>query len=388
MYSSRMRLAGSLLLFFFIVTYSAGEPSNRFTQIAKQADAARAADQLADAERLYREALRVQPAWKEGWWSLGSLLYDEDRFPEAETAFKRVAAGAGKPGPAYAFLGLCEYETRNYDLALKHFREWASGGWAGTPQLIDVGVFHFALLLTRDGKFVEALYMLSTEAAKLGDTPAISEAMGLASLGIPKLPEEYSPVEREPVWLSGKAAAYAAQSPPDFAQADEYASHLLARYGDRPNVHYFAGTLFTFENKNTDAEREFREELRISPKQVAAMLGLVNLDLDKSQLQEAKSLASTAVAIEPGSAEAHHALGRVFLAAGQLQESVRELETAKKLAPNSAPVRSHLAMAYGRLGRMQEANEEANAFQSLSRAESVLAPPNMKADGGTHGRPR
>jgi tetratricopeptide (TPR) repeat protein len=374
-----MRLVGSLLLFLLAGAYSAAESSNRFDQIAKQADAARAADQLGDAERLYREALRVRPAWNEGWWSLGSVLYDQDRFSEAESAFQRVATSSHKPGPASALLGLCEYEMRNYDLALKHFRQWASGGWAGTPQLIDVGVFHFALLLTREGKFVEALYMLSTEAAKLGSTPALSEAMGLASLRIPKLPEEYSPEERESVWLTGAAATYAAQSPPDFAQADDYAHRLLAKHYDQPNVHYFIATLLTFENKNTDAEREFRDELRISPKHVPAMLSLVNLDLDKDQLQEASALVARAIELEPTNAEAHHALGRVLLAKDEIEQSIRELETAKKLAPNSATIRSHLAIAYGRAGRTQEAKAEANAFKLLEKTENVLVPPNARS---------
>jgi tetratricopeptide (TPR) repeat protein len=370
-----MRLVFALLLSVLALsTFSSCSPT-AFDQTRREADQARAADRLSDAERLYREGVRLQPSWKEGWWSLGSLLYDEDRFPEAEIAFKRVIALTPKAGPAYAFAALCEYESGEYDRALQHFRTWARSGWGGTPQLVDVGVFHFALLLTREGKFVEALYMLSTEAAKLGSTPALTEAMGLASLRIAKLPGEYPPPQREMVWLAGEAATHAAQSPPDFAQADEYAKRLLVHHAGQPNVHYFLGTLFTFDNKRSDAAREFREELRVSPQHVPAMLALVAIDLDNNQLPEAESFAERATALEPANAEAHHALGRVLLASGKLDESIHELETAKTLAPHSPPIRSHLAIAYGRTGRTREAQAEANAFSSLTKTEGVLVPP-------------
>jgi tetratricopeptide (TPR) repeat protein len=220
--------------------------------------------------------------------------------------------------------------------------------------------------------------MLSTEAAKLGSTPALTEAMGLASLRIAKLPEEYPPPQREMVWLTGEAAAHAALSPPDFAQADEYAKRLLVHHADQPNVHYFVGTLFTFENKSEEAARDFREELRVSPQHIPAMLALVAIDLDNNRLPEAESFAEQTTALEPANAEAHHALGRVLLASGKLDQSIHELETAKTLAPHSAPIRSHLAIAYGRTGRTREAQAEASAFSSLSKTEGVLVPPGIK----------
>ena len=133
-----------------------------FEQISMQAEEAQKTDHLIEAIRLYQQGLHLKPAWSHGWWSLGSILYDLDRFPEAQRAFQHFVALSLKPGPGYAFLALCEYETRDYDHALQHFRMWGSKGWTGTSQLIDVGVFHFALLLTREGRFLPALYLLRT----------------------------------------------------------------------------------------------------------------------------------------------------------------------------------------------------------------------------------
>jgi tetratricopeptide (TPR) repeat protein len=376
MYIFSMPLGIFLLLFVFVTIPS--RASSSFEQIAKQADAARSTEHLNDAIHLYREALRLRPSWADGWWSLGSVLYDQDRFPEAEYAFRHLIASTPKRGPADAFLGLCEYETREYDRALAHFRAWATAGWSGTPQLIDVAVFHFALLLTRDGKFVQALYLLAMEASKLGENPFLAEGMGLASLRMRNLPEDYAPEKREMVWLAGEAAVHAAQSGDELVRADEFAAILESRYPQQPEVHYFRGTLFTFESKTSEAEHEYRAELQVSPQHVPAMTALAGIDLDNSNLSEATSLATQAAALGPEDPEAHHVLGRALMASGQLPESARELEIAKKLAPDTALVRSHLAMVYSRMGRTQAAKTEATAFLALKKKEGVLAPPQEK----------
>jgi len=353
-------------------------PQARFEEIASQADIARAQNRLPDAIRLYREGTHLRPSWTDGWWYLGSLLYDQDRFSEASIAFERLIASTVRRGPAHAFLGLCEYETGKYDDALAQFRAWAEAGWQGTTQLRDVAVFHFAALLTRAGKFVESLYLMATLAPRLGDNPELSEGMGLASLRMRNLPENYSPDRRERVWLAGKAALYAAQSPAQFDRADEFAARLESRYPAQQEVHFFRATLYGFEGKKTEAEREYREELRISPSHVPALVALAAIDLEKADVAEAGNLARQATGADPKSAEAHHLLGRVLMASGDLRASAGELEKAKQLAPDSPGVRSHLAMVYTRLGRTQEAKAESAAFLKLKNNEEVMASPREK----------
>ena len=270
-----------------------------FETIANQADAARSRNRVLDAIRLYREGTHLRPAWTDGWWYLGSLLYDQDRFPEASTAFQRLLATTAHRGPAHAFLGLCNYETGKYDDALAQFRAWGDAGWPGTPQLRDVAVFHFALLLARDGKFVESLYLMAPLAARLGDNPELAEAMGLASLRMRDLPANYPPDRRERIWLAGKAALFAAQSPADFERADEFAARLESRYPAQPEVHFFRAALYGFEGKKEEAEREYRQELRISPNHVPSLVALAAIDLEKAEVAEAGNLARQAAGADP-----------------------------------------------------------------------------------------
>src|SRR5256885_5280186 len=165
----------SAVLFFFLTLLGtnspqppAGDTNSTFEQTAKQAETARTSNRLNDAIPFYSQGVRMRPSWSEGWWWLGSLLYDQDRFAEASTAFQRFIAIAPKPAPGYAFLALSEYETHKYDAALRHFEDWKRRGSPGTDELLDVGGFHWALLLTQRGQFTEALYLLAAKARKRG----------------------------------------------------------------------------------------------------------------------------------------------------------------------------------------------------------------------------
>ena len=376
----------SLLISLSLTAPAAATPS-RFDVVAQQAEAARTQDRVPDAIRLYREGTHLRPAWADGWWYLGSLLYDQDRFSEASIAFQHLLSSPSRSATAHAFLGLCEYETGHYDDALSQFRAWAGAGWVGTRELRDVGYYHFAVLLTRDGEFLESLALITWMAPRLGDNPEIAEAMGLASLHLRYLPENYRPELRERIWLAGKAALCAQQKPEQYERADEFAARLEARYPDQPEVHAFRAMLYGFEKKPADAEREYRAELKNSPSHLPSLIALVGFDLSRGDTAEADVLARQAVVADPNNAEAHHFLGRVFLAKEDLTAAAMELETAKQLAPTNPGVRSHLAIVYGKLGRSQEAKAESAAYLTLehnAEAMSLAKMPPTETQEKTH----
>jgi len=356
------------LLISVSLAVSAAEPS-RFDLIAHQAEAARSENRAPDAIRLYREATRLRPSWADGWWYLGSLFYDQDRFPEATVAFRHLLTNPHYGGSAHAFVGLCDYETGQYDNALAQFRAWAAAGWPGTQQLRDVGRYHFALLLTRNGQFIESLALITWMVARVGDDPAIAEAMGLASLRLRYLPENYPAELRERVWLAGKATLFAQQNPAQFARADEFAARLEMRYPDQPEVHAFRATLYGFEKKPAEAEREYREELKISPNHVPALVALAGIDLQRGDNADGIVFARKATSIESGNVGAHHLLGRILFANGDLARAARELEIAKRFAPNNPSVRFHLAMVYSKMGRTLQARAESDAYRALRRKQ-------------------
>ncbi len=331
-------------LLSFAVSASALPPQKSFDEIVKQADSARIADRMTEAIGLYREGVSLRPSWTEGWLWLGNLLYDEDRFPEAQASFTRFLTLAPKPGPALALRGLCEFENRDFDRAGQDLQTWAHGDFHGSTDLTEVAAFHWALLLTRQHRFDEALYVLADRAQRGGESPVLVEAMGLASLRIPNLPEDYSPELREPVWLAGKAAFYVSLH--DFARGQEYSHRLLAAYGQQPNVHYLQGTLLKFQLEPAEAAKEFRKELDISPQHVPAMLELAQFDIDNSNLTEALSLARHAAEIEPTNPD------RIIFSAARCLRPDRRKKARRNWSRRSisrresSAIHSHLAAAY------------------------------------------
>jgi len=361
-----------LLSLSFANSAVADAPAGTFETIAHAADQAREADRLSDAIDLYSKAVRLRPGWADGWWWLGSIFYEQDRFSEAAGPFRRYVALSPKPAPAYAFLALCEYELQDYPAARHHFEIWSKAGSPGNDALLDVAAFHWALLLTRSGRFNEALVLLAAKVRKLGASPVLIEAMGLASLRMAFLPENYPPEHREEVWLAGMAAFYCLKG--NFLRSDDTAERLLQHYGKEPDVHYFRGTLLRFQARLEAAAEEFQKELEISPRHAPALTELAICRLDAAQSAGALDPARRASELDPQSARARYALGRALLETGSYPESAHELEIAERLAPQSARIRFALSNAYKRLGRQQDCNRELAAFVALKDKENVLAP--------------
>ena len=64
------------------------------------------------------------------------------------------------------------------------------------------------------------------------------------------------------------------------------------------------------------------------------------------QYQKALAPLSTALVRDPGSASAHHMLGKTYFMLGEFEKSTSELETALRLAPKDYDVAYTLGLAY------------------------------------------
>ena len=78
-------------------------------------------------------------------------------------------------------------------------------GIGADQKISDVVHYHFALLLTRNGEFEEAMKTLGMFAQRNSSQPDYVEAMGIAALRKPLLPNELPPSEREMVMDVGRA---------------------------------------------------------------------------------------------------------------------------------------------------------------------------------------
>jgi tetratricopeptide (TPR) repeat protein len=338
--------------------------SGRFAQVSKQAETARVEQRWDDAERLYREGVRLRPQWKEGWWYLGTMFYDQDRYEEARAVLRRFTVLDAKVAAAWAFLGLCEFETRKYEEALAHLEQAVTLGLDEPSQLGIVTRYHMALLRTREGKFEAAVEILMRFAQQGQDKPEFVEAAGLAALRKPLLPTELPPPERELVLQVGRAVIDTGARRP--AEAQKEFENLLASHPQMPNIHYLFGSFLLTSDPDAGLV-ELKKELEISPGHLPALAQIAFEYLRRGDPAAALPYARKAVDADPQSFIAHNALGRVMVESGDLENGIKELELSKQQAPGSPQTRIALASAYAKAGRSADAARERAEFLKLKQ---------------------
>jgi tetratricopeptide (TPR) repeat protein len=333
-----------------------------FDRIVKLADEARSAGRLDEAVELYTKALRIRPKWPEGWWYLGAIFYEKDLYAQARDAFSNLVALDPKRGPAWGMLGLCRFQTHEYEQAVIALQRGRTLDLAGNQELESVVRYHTALLYIRFEQF-EVAYEILGEFLRVGnDSPKVVEAFGLTMLRMPFLPNEIPPDKREQVLLAGQGGLNMAARRLD--EARRAFDALLARYPNAPNVHYAVGVFLM--NQDADAAlKEFRRELEISPSHQPAMVQVAFEYLKRGDYDEALPLAEKSVELAPKMYPARNVLGRVLLQVGQVDRAVKELEEGVRLAPTSPEMHFALSRAYARAGRQAEAKREQDTFKQL-----------------------
>ena len=333
-----------------------------FDNAAKLAEEARTAGRLDEAIASYTEALRVRPKWPDGWWYLGAIFYEKDQYSQARDAFKNLVALEPKRGPAWGMLGLCLFQTREYEPAVISLQRGRSLGFDGNQELESVVRYHAALLYIRFAQF-EIGYEILREFLRVSNFgPKIAEAFGLVLLRMPYLPNEAPADKREEILLAGQAGISMAARRLD--QARTAFDSLLERYPNDPNVHYSYG-VFQLAQDADIALKEFQRVLELDPQHQPAMVQMAFEYLKRDQYNDALPLAERAVQLEPKMYPARNVLGRVLLELGQVDRAVKELEEGVRLAPSSPEMHFALARAYARAGRKQDADRERQIFRTL-----------------------
>ncbi len=335
-----------------------------FDELARKADAARDRDRIEAAAELYQRALRIKPAWADGWWSLGTIFYDSDRHAECVTAFTRFVALKPDVGPAHALLGLCEFGRANYDDALRHLFRAEEIGFAGDSRIRDVSLYHAALALIVKRDFERAMEQLARLVAASAPGDQVRTAAGLAALRKPLLPDRVPQADRSLVSQVGDAVVAQLERRPE--DATRLFDAIQARYPREPQVHYAYGSLLLTSDPPKGLAT-LKQELDVSPEHIPALVSIALEYLKEDDAASARPYAEKAVRLAPGDFVARTAYGRALLEIGQIPKAIQELEAAVKLAPTSPHAHFALANAYARSGRNEDADRERKEFARLRK---------------------
>jgi len=160
-------------------------PQNKrdsFDKLAERAKKASEENRLEEATSLYRKALAFRPRWAEGWWSLGTLQYDQNQYADAARAFEKLIVLQRENGTAHAMLGLCQFEMGKDETALKNLLAAERLRVLKDEQLRNVARYHLGVLQLRARRFGDANETLGQLAKEGVRTRELTNALGLAAL--------------------------------------------------------------------------------------------------------------------------------------------------------------------------------------------------------------
>lgn len=407
---SLVKIALLLTLAFFFLAASLGAHTRDatlqaqapadFDSLAQSAAAARDSGRSAEAIALYRRALEIRPEWAEGWWYLGVLLYDADQFRDAIPALQNVLRLAPEAPGVLNLLGLCEYETADYEHALQHLE----GGRASTsqddPELARVVTYHLALLVNRAGDSERALQLLSQDFAQGTPSDLIIFAFGLAMLRVPLLPNEVDASNEALLHSVGQLGVLSAQG--KNAQAIDGYPPLLQLHPDLPFLHAAYASALKFAGRTQDAGAQLREESKLHPKTPAptaigalyanesvkvrlgisaspatpvvtapasasfeALSSAASDALHNNRPQDAIPLLQQALVLHPDWQDGRWQLAMLFFASSQYTKAAPVLKTLLTQNPANGT-------AWGMLGLCEyESKDFANALLHLQRGNSI-----------------
>ncbi len=357
------------------------QPAKDFDRVAAQAEQARSTNRIEEAIELYRKALSLRPRWAEGWWYLGTLLYERDAFASAAVAFGRAAALSPNVGTAWVMLGLCEFKLGRYKDALEHIQQGRRLGAGAEPQLRYVMLYHEGLLLIGKGEFEsaqETLGLLSSDGVENED---LTTALGLSVLRI-----SFSDLLagdsalRELVRRAGRAEYLAAQKKFDEALS-EY-DRLATDFPKAHGVEYAYGHFLIVSNQDEKAIAAFKREIENSPNHLPARLWIADTKLRLKDAAGGLPYAEEAMKLYPKDPRAHLLLGLLLLDTGQTARAITELETAQHSLQNDPKIYFALGRAYARAGRKADAERARATFTRLNKQTEEA----RKGEGDRHSK--
>lgn len=325
-----------------------------FESWAQAATADREAGHTQEAMRDYQRALETKADWTEGWWYLATLQYDSHRFAEAGASFHAVVRLLPSMGSAWNFLGLCEFETRDFATARAHLEKGEELGSGDDPEIARVAAYHLALLRIRSGDFEGAMLLLNAHFPEAHPSEQIRNAFGLALLRVPLLPAEVDPSRDALLHEAGEAAFSTVRSLPDRV---EKLRALVEQYPQLPYLHYAYGTALAASGRNAEARESLRIETQISDQSALPWIELSRLDLLERRFPEARRAAERAVRLAPQSRAAHEILDEAMKAEGN--NNVKpELQFAESRKALDVPIDHAVARLYAAPSEVARTDEE------------------------------
>ena len=313
-------------LLFLALTFALHTPSPEAAEHMQAGIAADKQRQFDVAITEFRRVTELDPAYVDGFISLGQAYMEKREFASAMAPLKHAVELDKDSAPAHQLLG-------------------------------------YALLV--QGYAAEAIPHLERAQEKT--------ALGIAQIQTGQLPEAVAnlqaalaarPNDPDLLYYLGRASGLLSKQSIDT---------LLAAYPDSPRAHQAMGENYFVLRNMPDAEKEYRDALRLRPDIPEVHLELGEVYAGAFQWPKAEEEFRAQVKLQPGNAEAFYRLGAALLEQGKVHEARTELSRADKLMPDMPETLYSLGKAASMEGDAAAAEKEWTKLLSIEKESSLAA---------------
>ena len=273
----------------------------------------------------FRRVTELDPAFADGFISLGQAYMEKRDFASAMAPLKHALDLSPDSEPAHQLLGYALLAQGNAAEAIPHLERVQDKTALGIAQI-------------QTGQLPEAVANLQAALAAHPNDPDILYYLGRASGLLSK----------------------------------QSIDTLLAAYPDSPRGHQAMGENYFVLRQMPEAEKEYRDALRLRPDLPEVHLELGEVYAGAFQWAKAEEEFRAQAKLQPGNAEAIFRLGAALLEQGKVHQARAELVRADKLMPDMPETLYSLGKAASLEGDAAAAEREWTKLLSIEK-ESLLA---------------
>jgi tetratricopeptide (TPR) repeat protein len=274
----------------------------------------------------FRRVTELDPAFADGFISLGQAYMEKRDFASAMAPLKHALDLSPDSEPAHQLLGYALLAQGNAAEAIPHLERVQDKTALGIAQI-------------QTGQLPEAVANLQAALAAHPNDPDILYYLGRASGLLSK----------------------------------QSIDTLLAAYPDSPRGHQAMGENYFVLRQMPEAEKEYRDALRLRPDLPEVHLELGEVYAGAFQWAKAEEEFRAQAKLQPGNAEAIFRLGAALLEQGKVHQARGELVRADKLMPDMPETLYSLGKAASLEGDAAAAEREWTKLLSIEKESSLAA---------------
>jgi tetratricopeptide (TPR) repeat protein len=312
----------ALLLFYF--AWQIASP-----QAAEHMQAGIAADQQRQfdvAIREFKKVTELDPSFADGFISLGQAYMENGEYGSAIPPLKHVLETNPDSLPAHRLLGYALLSQGYAGEAIPHLQRAQDKTALGIAEI-------------QSGQLAEAVTDLQTALAA-------------------------HPNDADLLYYLGRASGLLAKQSIDT---------LLAAYPDSARSHQAMAENYYVLRRMPDAEKEYREALRLRPGLPEVHLALGEVFAGAFQWDKAEEEFRMQAKLQPGNAEAAYRLGEALLEQGKAHEARAELARSDRLLPEMPETLYALGKAASLEGDAAAAEKAWTKLLSIEKQSSLAA---------------